>query len=105
MHRALACVGSVVLCLFAGSRSAWAEVGNGEPIEWPDGTTEDCPIPRSTRIQPNVVFTGKYFVMPESGADTWYPTWGSDGALYTPFADGQVQGQWVQSHTPGGQSG
>ncbi|CAE7752877.1 unnamed protein product, partial [Symbiodinium necroappetens] len=35
-----------------------------------------------------VHFTGRYAAY--AGADTWYPSWSSDGDLYTPWTDGKV---------------
>jgi hypothetical protein len=70
----------------------------GPPVVWPDATAIDCPFPRSTRISAEVKFTGKYAVVPGSGADTWYPSWASDGVLYSTFADGTVNGVTVQGY-------
>lgn len=30
-------------------------------------------------------------------ADTWYPSWASDGSLYSPFTDRRVHGLYVMS--------
>jgi hypothetical protein len=37
-----------------------------------------------------VSFTGRQITY--TGADTWYPTWASDGNLYSPYTDGGVDG-------------
>jgi hypothetical protein len=58
-----------------------AQVVEGDPIAWPDGTQSDCPLPRSTRVGQGLNLTGRYVVVPGSGADTWYPSRGSDGSL------------------------
>ncbi len=70
----------------------------GAPIVWPDTTASDCPFPRSTRISAEVKLTGRTFVVPAAGADTWYPSWASDGSLYSTFADGTVNGVTVQGY-------
>jgi hypothetical protein len=56
---------------------------------WPSAIPDDCPFPRSPTV------TGIYFTGRHSDyrlADTWYPSWASDGNLYSPFTDGQVDG-------------
>ena len=49
-----------------------------------------CPFAQSTDV------TGFEFLRGGNaaygGADTWYPTWAADGALYTPWTDGAVSG-------------
>ena len=36
----------------------------------------------------NIAFTGRYANY--TNADTWYPTWASDGNLYSPWTDGSI---------------
>src|SRR5260221_14463302 len=74
------------------------QVMNASPVVWPDATTADCPFPRSTRIKAEVRLTGRSAVVPGSGADTWYPSWASDGSMYSTFADGTVNGFAVQGY-------
>lgn len=48
----------------------------------------DCPIPRSE------VLTGIEFLEGHAcytNADTWYPSWGDDDVLYSPWTDGYVR--------------
>src|SRR5258706_4469430 len=80
------------------ARLAVGQAMSGSPLVWPDSTSNDCPFPRSTRISAEVRFTGRSFVAPQSGADTWYPSWASDGSLYSTFADGTVNGFTVQGY-------
>jgi hypothetical protein len=95
-------------CLFAASTlfiagAALGQAMTNPPIAWPDSTGADCPFPRSTRIS-QVKFTGRSYVAPGSGADTWYPSWATDGAMYSTFADGTVNGVTVQGYSdPGSQ--
>ncbi|CAJ1405166.1 unnamed protein product [Effrenium voratum] len=42
-----------------------------------------------------VEFTGRFAAY--EGADTWYPSWGSDGNLYSPWTDGRVGHQQAAS--------
>ena len=48
----------------------------------------DCPFQKSDSIA--VKFTGRHAEY--TGADTWYPSWASDGNLYSPWTDGNVNG-------------
>jgi len=59
-------------------------------IDWPNDPPADCPFPRSTAFS-GVRLTGRYAMYTD--ADTWYPSWASDGDLYSPWTDGVVDGQ------------
>lgn len=59
---------------------------------WPDGTPGDCPFPRSD-VFTGIAFTGRHATY--TGADTWYPSWGADDQLYSPWADGFIGDQHV----------
>lgn len=57
------------------------------PVTWPDATPADCPFPRSRQLN-GIRFLGRcsdYDV-----GDTFYPAWGADDVLYSPFTDGRV---------------
>ncbi len=56
---------------------------------WPDEASANCPFPKSKDIV-GVGFTGLHAEY--TGADTWYPSWASDGNLYSPWTDGSVNG-------------
>ncbi len=70
-------------------------------IVWPNEPPEDCPFEQSEGIV-GVAFTGRhsnYWV-----ADTWYPSWASDGSLYSPWTDGNwrdATGRRVHSSSDG----
>ena len=49
---------------------------------------EECPFPRSKSFS-GVEFTGRHAEY--TRADTWYPSWASDGDLYSPWTDGSVE--------------
>ncbi|CAK0876915.1 unnamed protein product [Prorocentrum cordatum] len=56
---------------------------------WKNDAPNDIPFKRSSLFT-EVEFTGRYATY--GGADTWYPSWGADGNLYTPWTDGAVNG-------------
>jgi hypothetical protein len=47
------------------------------------------PFPRSTRLG-GVSFSGRVGYFPQTGADTWYMSWGADDRLYSIWTDGVV---------------
>jgi hypothetical protein len=52
---------------------------------WPSETPSDCPFVQSealSKIEFLGIKSGFHF------ADTWYPTWGDDDLLYSPYTDG-----------------
>ena len=58
-------------------------------IRWPNQPPAACPLAQSSRFA-GVMFTGRYATYTD--ADTWYPSWASDGNLYSPWTDGEVDG-------------
>ena len=56
---------------------------------WPSQPPAGCPFKPSTELT-GLGFTGRHAEY--TNADTWYPTWASDGDLYSPFTDGVVNG-------------
>lgn len=56
---------------------------------WPSQPPADCPFEPSQQLT-GVGFTGRHTTY--SKADTWYPTWASDGNLYSPYTDGSTNG-------------
>lgn len=65
-----------------------------KPRLWPSEPPADCPFGPSTHVG-GIAFTGVHSNYgkvenqpgPEWG-DTWYPSWASDGNMYSPYADG-----------------
>ena len=56
---------------------------------WPSQPPRDCPF------KPSAELTGIYFTGRHSDyrcGDTWYPSWASDGNLYSPWTDGRTDG-------------
>jgi hypothetical protein len=54
---------------------------------WPSIIPADCPFKKSKDLA-GIAFTGRHREYDD--ADTWYPSWASDGNLYSPFTDGRV---------------
>jgi len=57
---------------------------------WPNTPPADCPFLQSENFS-GLAFTGRQASY--TNADTWYPSWASDGALYSPWTDGCF-GEW-----------
>lgn len=64
---------------------------------WPSEPPVDCPFPPSATLK-GLRFTGRHAEYTE--ADTWYPSWASDGNQYSPFADGAVGGVTATCYEP-----
>ena len=61
-----------------------------EPWIWSSEPPEDCPFQQSEELI-GVAFSPKIKRYKHKGwgyADTWYPSWGEDDILYSPFTDG-----------------
>lgn len=54
---------------------------------WFSQVPESCPVKSSESID-GIIFTGRFANYTK--ADTWYPTWASDGHLYSPWTDGTI---------------
>ena len=65
-------------------------VGAQQGFEWKSKPPKDIPFKKSKDIT-GIYFTGVY-KNDYCNADTWYFSWASDGKLYSPFADGVVNG-------------
>ena len=60
-----------------------------EPFVWKSEAPEGIPFKQSG-LWKNIRFTGQSRHYPV--ADTWYPSWASDGKMYSPFTDGTTEG-------------
>ncbi len=69
---------------------------------WPSTPPENRPVKDSTDYG-GIAFTGRGTHYTE--ADTFYPSWASDGNLYSPFTDGRVQGLFSRSDLKGATTG
>ncbi len=75
----------------------YEEGRNFPPFIWPSQPPADCPFEPSKDIV-GIAFTGvhsDYHV-----ADTWYPSWASDGNLYSPWTDGSAPARMGLAKTP-----
>jgi Domain of unknown function (DUF4185) len=61
--------------------------GTFQAFEWKSKPPENCPLSISQDLQ-STEFLGRYANY--TRADTWYPSWGADDVLYSPFTDGMV---------------
>ena len=74
-----------------GAAAAFAQ---SKPRLWRSEPPADCPFGPSTKVG-GVAFTGVHSNygpparVPAPGwADTWYPSWASEGKMYSPYTDG-----------------
>ena len=54
---------------------------------WSSQPPADCPFQPSSSLV-GIAFTGRHTHY--ANADTWYPSWASDGNMYSPWTDGSV---------------
>jgi hypothetical protein len=60
-----------------------------EPFVWKSEPPEDIPFQQSHELE-GIRFLGR--CSDYSAGDTWYPSWASDDALYSPWTDGTTNG-------------
>lgn len=65
-----------------------------QPDVWPSIPPDDCPFERSTEIL-GLAFTHRWAAYTD--ADTWYPSWASDGNMYAGWTDGEIGEESVHS--------
>jgi hypothetical protein len=63
---------------------------------WASPLPANCPFEKSPNLT-GVFFTGRH--SNSGGGDTWYPSWASDGNLYSPWTDGKRNGVECSSGT------
>lgn len=68
--------------------------------QWPSTPPADSPFPMSQDLSSYFYALNGQAVPPGIHADTWYPSWSSDGRLYSSWTDGNVNG--VPSGSGGG---
>ena len=93
---------ALAVCVLAGaqagaqSRPAGAAGAKDSGYRlWPSAPPADCPFAASEDIV-GLAFTGR--CARYTGADTWYPSWASDGKMYSPFTDGAAAGARAASY-------
>lgn len=84
-------VAVIVVSAFGEEDVVWRTVDAPEVRQgfgmWPSTPPADCPFPQSETFV-GVSFTSRHAEY--TNADTWYPSWASDGNLYSPWTDGKV---------------
>ena len=65
------------------------------PLAWKSEPPSDCLFAPSSTLK-GIEFTGRQARY--GNADTWYPSWASDGNLYSPWTDGKVNGIGANSN-------
>ena len=84
----------------AGAEASPADKGSApEPdatggFAWTSAVPDDCPFERSPTLT-GIFFTGRH--SDYRCGDTFYPSWASDGNLYSPWTDGKTDGVVSQS--------
>ena len=78
---------SVLYTAFAATGAEYKEGQHFPPFIWPSEAPKDCPFELSKDIV-GIAFTGVH--SDYQVADTWYPSWASDGNLYSPWTDGST---------------
>ena len=61
--------------------------GKRDSFVWPDAKKEEWPVEKSDMFK-NIEFTEHFANYTK--ADTWYPSWASDGNLYSGWTDGTI---------------
>ena len=94
MKTNLALTGVLIAAIFsfAMGTAQPAESRIFEPFLWESKLPEDCPF-QPSRDLVGILFTGfvSDYRLPDTRiADTFYPSWASDGNLYSPYTDGRV---------------
>jgi len=97
----IACLGAGLVLAGASARRGLTKPEEAKPASapgavklwpqyvWLDERATKLPVRRSEAII-DIGFTGRYATYEH--ADTWYPSWASDGNLYSPWTDGEVGG-------------
>ena len=85
---------SLLFVLLTVSQTLAAEPTESPPestrgFVWQSPVPDDCPFQRSTSLT-GLFFTGRH--SDYHCGDTWYPSWASDGNLYSPWTDGKTEG-------------
>lgn len=89
----------VFICLGSGElagqeRTVPYTPGQWIPKVWPSETPAGCPFKQSAQFSA-LAFTRKY--VSYTDADTWYPSWASDGNMYSGWTDGEINLESCQS--------
>lgn len=103
-HRNLTFAIVILLCTFGNSCKQGSQKGHSseDDFEFSDtGFVWKSPLPEDCPFEMSESFTGIYFTGRHSdyqAGDTFYPSWASDGNLYSPWTDGVTDGIRSASH-------
>src|SRR5512143_934654 len=89
-RRSAGCLSLALTMLWAGhvwTATSYKEGLHFPPFIWPSEPPQDCPFEPSKDIV-GIAFLGVH--SDYRVADTWYPSWASDGNLYSPWTDGSA---------------
>jgi len=93
-------LGALLLAAGCGHQNSVKTAGTSQRPSvsvWPSEPPSGCPFPLSNEIT-GIAFTGRH--REYEHADTWFPSWAANGNLYSPYADGSVEGVRVASKGP-----
>lgn len=85
----LGLVVSTVMVVASTANEQNSPSGARHGIAWESAIPDDCPFEQS-KILTGIFFTGRH--SDYRCGDTWYPSWASDGNLYSPWTDGMTDG-------------
>ena len=82
-------VGLLTVCRVTAEESRNLQPNHGKGFAWESKIPADCPFQKSASLT-GVFFTGRH--SDYRCGDTWYPSWASDGNMYSPWTDGKTDG-------------
>ena len=66
----------------------FAQIDSG--VKWKSEIPADCPIMQSKNFEGFELLRFKNYLDQKVNCDTWYPSWASDGNMYSPWTDGRI---------------
>ena len=98
MHPALRIIARfaaiAVVCPVLASADQSVPADTGSSFAWKPDVPDDCPFEPSPSLT-GIFFTGRH--SDYKVGDTFYPSWASDGKLYSPWTDGHTDGIYCGS--------
>ncbi|MGO8720042.1 MAG: hypothetical protein ACLQMO_12615 [Acidobacteriaceae bacterium] len=88
MRSTITVVALLTLCVVCQAVPA-SSPQQGQMQVWPSDPPADIPFAASKDLT-GIAFTGRH--VHYGNADTWFPTWGENGNLYSSWTDGKVNG-------------
>jgi hypothetical protein len=96
-HASSGCLLFLLCCGFGleGAETSTPDEGRSPGTKATGGFTWSSAVPADCPFEPSTTMTGLYFTGRHSDyrcGDTFYPSWASDGNLYSPWTDGTTDG-------------